>query len=455
MKGLKIIFVSLISLVLLTFWLPRVFLTEDRASSPPLEFVGFFPAGEEVDIDSLISLELTGLPDPESLEERFSIYPNIPGQLLVDGSKILFIPTMPLDYHTRYLVTVTEGVRGMLGSVLEKTITLEFVTKERPPLKIMAVGDIMLDQLTRQRLKEYDYTYPFAEVKELFKQGDVVFGNLESPISSRGTPLPGKRYAFRAAPFSVKSLVDGGINMVSLANNHIMDYGEEALEDTLEILTEHNIAHAGAGMNLTDAHAGTYLEVQGYRVGLLAYTDDFAVPARFRSLWQAGEQKAGAALLHDRKKIKADIERMRLEVDVLLVSFHWGYEYTHRITAEQRELAYLAVESGADLVLGHHPHVPQGVEVYAGKPIVYSLSNFVFYPFTNYPETLDTFILEAEFHAGEVTALSLIPVRGGNSQPYVPKGPELQGLISRLTRLLENLGTSYEVTADDIIKIRL
>jgi poly-gamma-glutamate capsule biosynthesis protein CapA/YwtB (metallophosphatase superfamily) len=455
MKGLKIIFISLLSIVLLTFWLPRYFLTEDAGTMPPLEFVGFFPVGEEVDIDALISLELTDLPDPESLAERFSIYPDIPGQFLVDGSKILFIPDMPLDYHTRYLITVTEGVRGMLGTVLDRTITLEFMTEKQPPLKIMAVGDIMLDQLTSKRLKEYDFTYPFAEVKDILRQGDVVFGNLESPISQRGAPLPGKKYAFRAAPFSVASLADGGVNMVSLANNHIMDYGETALQDTLAILAEHNIAHAGAGMNISDAHAGTFLEVQGYRVGLLAYTDDFAVPVRYRSLWQAGHQKSGAALLHDRKQIRADILRMRQEVDVLLVSFHWGYEYTHRITAQQRELAYLAVDSGADLVLGHHPHVPQGVEVYAGKPIVYSLSNFVFYPFTNYPETLDTFILEAEFHAGEVTALSLIPVRGGNSQPYVPKGQEMQGLTARLTRLLENLGTPYEVTADYIIQIGL
>lgn len=156
LKGLKIIFIILFSLGIIVFWLPSVFLPVEKQPEHPLEFLSFFPVGEEVNINSLITLELTDLPDMATLEERFSIYPEIPGQLLADGSKILFIPNIPLNYHTRYLVTVTEGVRGMLGTVLDKTFAQEFTTENRPLLKIMAVGDIMLDQLTKQRLKEYD-----------------------------------------------------------------------------------------------------------------------------------------------------------------------------------------------------------------------------------------------------------------------------------------------------------
>ncbi len=450
MKTVKLLFVVLLASVLLAFWLPRFFVPEDDFTEQPLEFVGFFPAGEGVDIETLITLELGDLPDPATLEGRFSIYPEIPGQLTVDGSSILFIPSMPLDYHTRYLVTVTEGVRSLLGHVVEEAFTLEFTTKSRPPLKIYAVGDIMLDQLTNQRLKEYDPAYPFDRVRDILRQGDVVFGNLESPISQRGEALPGKRYAFRAAPFAVESLVDGGVNMVSLANNHIMDYGPEAMEDTLDILTEHGIHHAGAGRNMDAAHAGTIMEVKGYKVGLLAYTDDFAVPARYRSLWQAGEAEGGAALIHDRERIREDILRLRPETDVLLVSFHWGREYTYKITQEQRQLAYLAVDAGADMVLGHHPHVPQGVEIYRGKPIAYSLSNFVFYPFKSYPETQDTFILGAEFSQGDIISVSLLPLRGGNSQPYQPEGGEYQRLAHLLAGLLEKLGTPHEVTGQEI-----
>ncbi len=450
MKTAKILFVVLLSLVILAFWLPRFFLPEDEIMEQPLEFVGFFPAGEGVDIEALITLELADLPDPDTLEGRFSIYPEVPGHLHVDGSNILFIPSIPLDYHTRYLVTVTEGVRSLLGDVLDETFTLEFTTKSRPPLKIYAVGDVMLDQLTDKRLQEYDPTYPFSQVRDILRQGDVVFGNLESPISQRGEALLSKRYTFRAALFSVESLVDGGINMVSLANNHILDYGLEAMEDTMDILTEHGIYHAGAGRNMDEAHAGTILEVKGYKVGLLAYTDDFAVPARLRSFWQAGHDQGGAALIHDQKRIREDILRLREETDVLLVSFHWGYEYTYTISKEQRELAYLAVDAGADMILGHHPHVPQGVEIYRGKPIAYSLSNFVFYPFTSRPETQDTLILGAEFHEGEIISVTLLPYRGGNSQPYLPEGSELQRLISLLSGLLEGLQTPHQLVGYEI-----
>ncbi|HZK23992.1 MAG TPA: CapA family protein [Oscillospiraceae bacterium] len=451
MKKRKRLFIFIVSLVLTILVLPKFF----SPTKQPLELLTFSPQGEKVDVDTVITLELTAPPDIATLEQHFTINPAVPGQLTVDDSTILFTPEAPLQYSTHYAVTVTEGVQTKQGSVLDEPLTLAFTTTDQPPLTIMAMGDIMLDQLTRQKLKEYDPTYPFLRVKELLKQGDVIFGNLETPISARGTPLAGKKYTFSAAPFSVQCLEDAGINMVSLANNHIMDYGEEALSDTLNILAEHNITSAGAGMNSTQAHSGTILEIQGYRVALLAYTDDFAVPAQHRALWQASEQKPGAAIVHDTNRIKADIQRLRTKADLVMVSFHWGYEYTTNVAAEQQKLGHLAIDAGADLILGHHPHVPQGVEIYKGKPIVYSLSNFVFYPFANRPETQDTFILQAKYENGRITALSLIPILGGNSQPYLPQGQELDALTSRLAQLLPRLGTSFEVTTDSIIQIKL
>lgn len=450
-KRRRRLYLFLVVLVLTFFVLSKLL----WPAKQPLSCLSFSPQGEKVDINTVIALEFTAPPDLTTLEERFRIDPAVNGQLTVDGSTILFTPASPLQYSTRYRVTVIEGVQGKRNTVLDKPLALEFTTEDPPPLTIMAMGDIMLDQLTRQKVKEYDPTYPFLKVKELLKQGDVVFGNLEAPISARGKPLTGKKYTFSAAPFSVQSLVDAGINMVSLANNHIMDYGEEALEDTLNILAKHSIGSAGAGMNSTQAHAGTILEVQGYRVALLAYTDDFAVPAQHRKLWQATEQKPGAATIHDKNRIKADIQRLRTEADLVLVSFHWGYEYTSNVAAEQQKLGHLAIDAGADLILGHHPHVPQGVEIYKGKPIVYSLSNFVFYPFANRPETQDTFILQAEYDKGQITALSLVPILGGNSQPYLPQGQELTALTTRLTKLLKRLGTTFTVTTDSIIQIKL
>ncbi|NLZ38198.1 MAG: hypothetical protein GX893_01140 [Firmicutes bacterium] len=421
----------------------------------PLKVWVLAPVAEDVDINTNIIMEFNDAPDLSSLEENFSVRPEISGHFVAEGKKLQFIPDKPLEYQTHYLVTVNEGVRSKNDLVLDKPFTFAFITQKRPPLQIMAVGDVMLDQLTRQRLREYDHTYPFAKVKEVLRQGDVVFANLEAPISGLGRPLPGKKYTFCAAPFSVQSLVDGGINMVSLANNHIMDYGEEALAETIKILAAQNIAFAGAGLNKNSAHAAAILKVKGYRVALLAYTDDFAVPVQYRSFWQSAEHKPGAALLHDKNLIRDDIERAAAEADIVLVSFHWGNEYSYQVTAQQKELARLAVDAGADLVLGHHPHVPQAIEIYKGVPIVYSLSNFVFYPFPSYPQTQDSFILQAEFQGETVTALKVIPVRGGDSQPYLPQGQELHILITQLTRLLDELGTTYKLTDKNIIKINL
>ena len=437
-------------LVMMVIVLPKIL-----SGRQPLEIIHHSPQEETVEVDTAITLELSAPVDMASLAEHFSIDPAVSGQFTADGSTVMFTPDTPLQYSTRYVVTVREGVRAKRGNELPHSFTLEFTTADRPPLTIIAMGDIMLDQLTRKKLKEYDPSYPFLKVKHLLEQGDVIFGNLEAPISARGTPLTGKKYTFCAAPFSVQCLQDAGINMVSLANNHIMDYGQEALIDTLNILAEHNIAAAGAGTDSTQAHASTIMESKGYRVALLAYTDDFAVPAQHRSFWRAAEQKPGAALLHDHNQIKADIERLRPAADLVLVSFHWGYEYTSNVAAEQQKLGRLAIDAGADLVLGHHPHVPQGIEIYRGKPIVYSLSNFVFYPFANRPATQNTFLLQAKYEAGKINELFLIPIKGGDSQPYFPQGQELTALTSHLTRLLNRLGTAYEITAESLIKIKL
>ena len=191
---------------------------------------------------------------------------------------------------------------------------------------------------------------------------------LGAPYFARGTPLTEKNL-LRCA-FSVQCLQDAGINMVSLANNHIMDYGQEALIDTLNILAEHNIAAAGAGTDSTQAHASTIMERKGYRVALLAYTDDFAVPAQHRSFWRAAEQKPGAALLHDHNQIKADIERLRPAADLVLVSFHWGYEYTSNVAAEQQKTWPSGNRRRCRSGTGTPSPCTAGIEIYRGKPIV-------------------------------------------------------------------------------------
>ena len=133
----------------------------------------------------------------------------------------------------------------------------------------MAVGDVMLDYLTSEKLRRYDPGYPFAAIAPVLKQGDLVFANLECPISDRGKPVQ-KTYTFRAHTFAIDALTASGINLVSLANNHILDYGTGALEDTLTLLEEHDIAYAGAGRDEAQARKGAAFEINSIKTAVLA-----------------------------------------------------------------------------------------------------------------------------------------------------------------------------------------
>ena len=315
-----------------------------------------------------------------------------------------------------------------------------------PGFNLVAVGDVMLDCLTTERLRHYDPDYPFARIASTLKEGDLTFANLECPISERGTAAQ-KPYTFRAHPFTVEALTDSGINLVSLANNHILDYGVDALEDTLELLEEQGIAYTGAGRNEAEARKGVTLELGGVKTTVLAYSGVFrhGYPE-----WRAGPENPGTLYYCEREQFITDIEKARCRADVVIVSLHFGEEYSHQVTDEQRETSRLAVDSGADLVLGHHSHTPQGIELYRGRPIVYSLGNFLFYPFSK-SICNETYVLQTRVGQKGIESLRLIPVLLGNSQPYPAAGEEAARLRTLLTGLLEDLGTAWEIEGEAIV----
>lgn len=323
------------------------------------------------------------------------------------------------------------------------------LTPEPPPpsaFDLIAVGDVMLDQLTSERRRYYDPEYPFAKIAPLLKEGALVFANLEGPISDRGKAEQ-KLFAFCAAPFAVDALTAAGINLVSLANNHIRDYGVDALEDTLRLLEEHGIAYAGAGRNEEQARKGALLEINGVKTAVLAYSGIFkhGYPA-----WRAGPEKAGTIFYPEKEQFIADIESARQRADVVIVSLHWGDEYTYQVNREQRETGRLAIESGADLVLGHHSHTPQGIEIYQGKPIVYSLGNFLFYPFAE-SYCNESFVLQARIGKGGVEGMRLLPVLLGESQPYPAAGAEGERMRSLITGMLDQFKTAWALDGDHIV----
>jgi poly-gamma-glutamate synthesis protein (capsule biosynthesis protein) len=242
----------------------------------------------------------------------------------------------------------------------------------------MAVGDVMLARTVGERIEQEGPGAVFAGVTPALEAADLLAANLECVISDRGTPAA-KAYVFRAPPAAVEALAMAGVDVVSLSNNHAFDYGAEAVIDMLPRLQTAGIRAVGAGVDEAAAHAPVVTTHNGVRIAFVAYVD---VPVEGRSgfdtaSWAAGPSTPGLAWA-DPARIAADVAAARQQADVVVAYMHFGLEGRPEVTANQRLLAHAAVDAGAALVLGAHPHVLQPVERYNGGLIAYSLGNFVF-----------------------------------------------------------------------------
>ncbi len=241
-------------------------------------------------------------------------------------------------------------------------------------IRVVFVGDVMLADGPGRLIRSGKD--PFRHVAAALKDADITIGNLECVIASTGKPEP-KPYTFRAPKQSLR-LLKKYFSAVSLANNHSGDFGKGAFSEMLKLLEQHQIPYFGGGRNLRTAHQAYVREIHGKRIAVLGYNGFF--PRSFEAL----EDAPGIAWL-DEDMVVAAIQHTKqtLGVDFLIVYPHWGWEYQKLASPRQRQLARLMIDSGADAVVGGHPHVTQDIEVYQGKPIFYSLGNFVFDGFSD------------------------------------------------------------------------
>jgi poly-gamma-glutamate synthesis protein (capsule biosynthesis protein) len=236
---------------------------------------------------------------------------------------------------------------------------------------VSAVGDIMLAGRWAPILKKKGYDHPFGGVAAALAESDVNLANLESPIASGGKEFTSKRFRFRAEPEVAKAIRKAGFNLVTLANNHSMDYGSGALAETMANLEAAGIAWIGAGEDLAKARRMALFTVKGKKIAFLGYS--LTQPVEFF----AGRQRPGTAPGYEHI-FAPDIARARQEADYVIVSFHWGKEGHNTPLPVQRSIAHKAIDAGADVIIGHHPHVLQGIERYGKGIIFYSLGNFTF-----------------------------------------------------------------------------
>lgn len=270
------------------------------------------------------------------------------------------------------------------------------------PKTLVFVGDVMLSRhIGKIMANGDDWRFPFQYVRDFLRSADLVFGNLEGPISGRGTNQ-GSIYSFNADPYAVQGLTDAHFKVMSVANNHILDYGPQALLDTLSVLKVAGIAPVGAGVDYASAHTSVIETVGDTRIAFLGYTN--LLPA------SVGEKDATPAVARpDEETVRRDIGIVKQDADMVIVSFHWGDEYRTAHNAWQERMAHAAIDAGASLVIGHHPHVVQEVENYNSGYIAYSLGNFIFDQNFS-PDTSKGLLLEAFVKDKKVTGIKTMNV---------------------------------------------
>jgi len=334
--------------------------------------------------------------------------------------------------HAAAIIVLVLALAGTAGSA-------EGPGAPQDELVIAAVGDVMLGHRAEPFLEREGPDYPYASVLPVLQQAQIVVGNLEFPISVRGTAAENKKFTLRAGPVAVESLKAAGIRVVTLANNHILDFGPQALQDTLKALAENGILFTGAGMNLEDARAPALLRAGDRTIAFLAYSLTFPIE------FYASPGRPGTAPGY-REYVKADIEKVRPKADLVVVSFHWGAELMTQAKEYQQELGRRAVDWGADLVLGHHPHVLQELEVYRGRLIAYSLGNFVFGSESD--RTNSSIILLCTFKGKNLIRAEAVPLDVNNYRvayrPRVLTEGQAEKVIEELAAGSRKRGTTIE-----------
>lgn len=270
----------------------------------------------------------------------------------------------------------------------------------------------MLDRGIRTMIKKRGVDYPFQKTAEFINSHDLAFCNLECVISKRGDPI-GKIYTFRGDPSFVEGLKRSGFNIFCLANNHTLDYGREALVDTKEILERTGFYTIGAGKSQFEASMGKAIKIKGTSLVFLAYV---TMPLEGITY---SEDLPGPAQ-SDIDGIIQEIRRVKKTADFIIVSFHWGAEFSPFPSDKQKEYAHRAIDNGADLVIGHHPHVIQSIEKYKGKYIIYSLGNFVFDQHKLVGR--ESIIFGCTFENGRIVSPYIVPILINKFQPLLSEG---------------------------------
>jgi len=273
-------------------------------------------------------------------------------------------------------------------------------------ISLVAVGDIMLSRQVGIKIRAIgNPNAPFLKTANILQKADIAFGNLESPFYNQGPPMT-EGMVFKAEPETIEGLTYAGFDVLSLANNHFGNQGRAGMNYTFDLLSQNNIKYIGAGKNIPEANQPQIIEKNGIKFAFLAYCD--IASTYTPDSYQATSDKAGLNPLIEENLIK-DIKAAKKMADVVVVSLHWGTEYKTQASDRQKEIGHLAIDSGASLVLGHHPHVVESWEQYKDGYIFYSLGNFVFDQMWS-EATRKGQIAKISFKGNKIEKVEVIPI---------------------------------------------
>lgn len=316
-------------------------------------------------------------------------------------------------------------------------------------MKIALMGDVMLGRLVNEALEEEAPAYPWGNTLSLLDCADLRICNLECVLSDSGNPWsnPPKVFHFRSDEKNIKTLQAANIDIVSIANNHVLDYEYEAMERMTALLDRHQIFHAGAGNNLVEATKPAICEINGQKIACIAFTDN-------EPDWAAEFKKPGvlyAPTNIDDKRMQAildQIELLRPEVDFLIVSAHWGGNWGYTPPKEHSLLAHALIDSGADLIFGHSCHVFRGIEIYKKCPIIYSAGDFIDdYAIDEIERNDESFIFLLDISHSH-RKMYLYPTCIEQFQVNLAPIHRQKRILSQMQKLCKELGTNLENFSD-------
>ncbi|MFB5681180.1 CapA family protein [Paenibacillus terreus] len=291
------------------------------------------------------------------------------------------------------------------------------------------VGDMQFSGKVEQLLQEQGYDYPYKRLGSLFKSDDLTVGNLETPVTDGGTGAANKTYVYKSSPDALPELAAAGMDVVNVANNHILDQGVSGLKDTLTYLRQYGILYMGAGKNAEEAYAPVYVKRNGMTIALLGFSR--VIP---EVSWYAGAKSAGVAGVYDPAAALQAIRQASKKADLVIVTAHWGKERASVLEDHQTELAHAFIDAGADIVIGSHPHVLQGLEMYKGKWIAYSTGNFIFSKSLT-EATWDTAVFQASCTKDGACGMKLIPCRAELGQPIPLSGEKAANILKKVENM--------------------